>query len=372
MHETLHILAFSQPLIDHFPQNFIAKSNDFYSISHGKLLSFYSKHIKCESLENLPIEDQTQNGFHLEKALFGNELMTANISSRSVLSQFGLLFLEDTGWYRARLESAEQFLWGKDKGCDFIHNSAQCSAQFDSHVQPNCDSSASGSNCEYEVTLDFESFKEFGLSEHSSSCDLSHTNKSVSIQDRFTGNCFRNESDPANSCLQSDHSFHKELEFESYSVSSRCFESTVEQRQTALCLKVQCGSESSENQSYMIGKSNLAKSYFFQNNSKEIEDSFLECHSEKEFVEWKGHRIQCADRDLVCPSSASCSSSCLLNGKCLLDGTCLCNFGFSGAQCEVKSSCSYYFCENPLPNSMTRFIAFVNMLACLVFVRSLW
>ena len=122
LHEIMHILAFSRPLFDFFPFQFISLEQDKYVIKHGSFLSAFKDHINCPVVDSIPIENQIQNGCHLEKSLFGNELMTPNITSKSVLSNFTLLFLQDTGWYQVFIDQAERLHWGANKKCEFLND----------------------------------------------------------------------------------------------------------------------------------------------------------------------------------------------------------------------------------------------------------
>ncbi len=46
--------------------------------------------------------------------------MTAQITGYSVLSKFTLNLLKDSSWYSVDFDQAEEFVWGANKGCDFV------------------------------------------------------------------------------------------------------------------------------------------------------------------------------------------------------------------------------------------------------------
>lgn len=45
------------------------------------------------------IEPSKEHGIHYEKTYFGNEIMTADFETESLVSSISLMFLVDTGWY---------------------------------------------------------------------------------------------------------------------------------------------------------------------------------------------------------------------------------------------------------------------------------
>eukprot|EP00899_Mesostigma_viride_P002198 jgi/Mesvir1/1197/Mv17689-RA.1 len=59
-------------------------------------------------------------GSHWEKRVMQAELMTGQISTRSVLSAMTLALLEDSGWYAANYSAAEPFRWGWHEGDTFV------------------------------------------------------------------------------------------------------------------------------------------------------------------------------------------------------------------------------------------------------------
>ena len=70
----------------------------------------------------MPLENDGQGntkGSHLEKILFGNELMTPETPMISILSQFTLNIAKDSGFYIVDTKQAEEIYWGKNAGCNF-------------------------------------------------------------------------------------------------------------------------------------------------------------------------------------------------------------------------------------------------------------
>jgi leishmanolysin-like peptidase len=51
--------------------------------------------------------------------------MTGTFTQNSVFSRITFSFLEDTGWYQADYSYAQDFVWGKNLGCDFVKKSCK-------------------------------------------------------------------------------------------------------------------------------------------------------------------------------------------------------------------------------------------------------
>lgn len=246
LHEVMHLLAFSRTLYDHFPSQFVRLVEDHFVIQSGSTMSSFRDHLDCGTLGKLPVENQIQNGCHFEKTLFGHELMTPNITARSVLSKFTLLFLEDTGWYRVDASLAEPFYWGLNQTCEFLKSSSTCEAPDLEGIH------CQGKACGVESTPVSIDFREIASPPNlSNACSVDFENKSLFIQDEFSGKCFRNEPDSKNSCLHVEHGSNKTFEFETYSPSSKCFESVFLKQKHSLCLRIICSAK--ERNAYQIG-----------------------------------------------------------------------------------------------------------------------
>ncbi|PAA55056.1 hypothetical protein BOX15_Mlig022388g5 [Macrostomum lignano] len=91
-----------------------------------RLVSLVRAHFNCPKMPGLPLENQGKLGSaltHWEKRLLESELMTAAYTGSSVVSEFTLAFLEDTGWYSANYSTAQPIAWGRNLGCKFVYNS---------------------------------------------------------------------------------------------------------------------------------------------------------------------------------------------------------------------------------------------------------
>ena len=70
------------------------------------------------SLENEGSEGSV--GAHLEKSHFGNELMTAVLTDKTIMTKMSLSILDDSGWYKVDYSEAYLYEWGKGRGCGFF------------------------------------------------------------------------------------------------------------------------------------------------------------------------------------------------------------------------------------------------------------
>jgi len=143
LHEIFHILGFSQSRMMAFHNistydNTTGVSEEYSDLqlvgseSDGREITLlvspkvkerFREHFGCDSAEGALLEDQGGSnvaGSHWEMTVLMDELMTATISERSILTNMTLAALEDSGWYYVNYSFAKRLLWGKDKGCDFV------------------------------------------------------------------------------------------------------------------------------------------------------------------------------------------------------------------------------------------------------------
>jgi len=144
IHELFHILGFSQNRmlafhnmstlnettgeIEAYPDlQLIGTESDGREITllaSPKVTETFRKHVGCDTAEGALLEDQGGSnvaGSHWEMTNFMDELMTATVSERSILSEVTLSVFEDSGWYYVNYSSATHFWWGYQKGCDFVY-----------------------------------------------------------------------------------------------------------------------------------------------------------------------------------------------------------------------------------------------------------
>ncbi|MCP5020067.1 MAG: hypothetical protein GY938_32990, partial [Ketobacter sp.] len=84
-------------------------------IQSSNVVAFGKEHFGCPTFEGWPVEDDGDSGSagsHWEKTHSGNELMTAQLTSHSVLSPLTLKLMQDSGWYNIDFDQAEKYYWG--------------------------------------------------------------------------------------------------------------------------------------------------------------------------------------------------------------------------------------------------------------------
>ncbi|XP_046858994.1 leishmanolysin-like peptidase isoform X3 [Xenia sp. Carnegie-2017] len=95
-------------------------------------------HFNCSILEGAEIENQGSSGqiyTHLEKRVFENEAMTGVFTNNPVFSRITLAIMEDSGWYWANYNMAEELDWGRNFSCAFAMNS--CKYWMDYQMKAN-------------------------------------------------------------------------------------------------------------------------------------------------------------------------------------------------------------------------------------------
>lgn len=70
-------------------------------------------------------------GSHWEKVILYNEMMTAVSAKNTVISEFTLAILQDSGWYKVNFDMAHPISWGKGKGCKFLNEGCKARPMFD-------------------------------------------------------------------------------------------------------------------------------------------------------------------------------------------------------------------------------------------------
>ncbi|GAB6031085.1 hypothetical protein CHUAL_007896 [Chamberlinius hualienensis] len=96
------------------------------------------RHFSCPFVEGAELEDQGGEGTaltHWEKRIFENEAMTGTHTQNPVYSRITLALMEDTGWYTPNYTLAEELMWGRNLGCDFVMKS--CKDWIDTKTQRN-------------------------------------------------------------------------------------------------------------------------------------------------------------------------------------------------------------------------------------------
>ncbi|CAI2730965.1 unnamed protein product, partial [Schistosoma spindalis] len=121
-------------------------TKEFYSFITPVILSAAKKHLRCESLDGVDLEDLKQRGpigSHWEGKTYGTELMTGRIEVDYAVSNITLGYFEDSGWYIVDYGKAMDWEYGKRLGCDFAKKSCYGFAEIkrgqNKTIHPFCD-----------------------------------------------------------------------------------------------------------------------------------------------------------------------------------------------------------------------------------------
>jgi len=145
LHELFHVLGFSQGRMLNFRNistlNETTGDIDVYDqlqldgvemdnreitfLMSPAVKEAFREHFDCDSLEGGVLEDQGGSniaGSHWEMTSTMDELMTATVSTQSVLTNLTLALFEDSGWYQVNRSFSNRLLWGYKMGCEFVRN----------------------------------------------------------------------------------------------------------------------------------------------------------------------------------------------------------------------------------------------------------
>ena len=91
-----------------------------------KLMAVGRKHYVCHKLKGVPLENEggggTRSG-HWERAALGNEIMSSGPPNDDMrYSIMTLALLEDSGWYEVDFSLADEWTYGKGRGCGFLEH----------------------------------------------------------------------------------------------------------------------------------------------------------------------------------------------------------------------------------------------------------
>ncbi|RDD40189.1 Leishmanolysin-like peptidase [Trichoplax sp. H2] len=153
VHELLHALGFSDRYMRRFKdingksfnaiRTFYRRGEKIQKLISPRVVKMARVHFNCSALDGVELEnDGMHQGSHWEMRILHGDIMTAappsEVGSAVAISTITLAAMEDSGFYFANYSAADQFLYGKDRGCQFIASS--CSATQSTYpysCQPN-------------------------------------------------------------------------------------------------------------------------------------------------------------------------------------------------------------------------------------------
>eukprot|EP01062_Namystynia_karyoxenos_P023530 TRINITY_DN190_c0_g1_i1.p1 TRINITY_DN190_c0_g1~~TRINITY_DN190_c0_g1_i1.p1 ORF type:complete len:1502 (+),score=339.14 TRINITY_DN190_c0_g1_i1:91-4506(+) len=137
-HELIHALGFGAETfagqVESGPSGkwkaMTQRSDHGWAITTAKVQEKARAHFDCPGLQGVLLESQGAAGTagsHWDKQVMGSELMTGVLTpgQKEALSAATLAVFEDIGFYSVDYSKADDFAWGKDRGCAFA-NGAPC------------------------------------------------------------------------------------------------------------------------------------------------------------------------------------------------------------------------------------------------------
>lgn len=314
-HEFFHVLGFSSAVFKYYKGgiNEVMRNiteytmagtyEQIYSFITPEVVSWGKTHFNCPSLTSVKLENQGTAGSmntHWEKSIMGNEMMTAMASGKMILSAATLSVFQDSGWYQIDMSQAENYVYGKGKGCPFL--SSNCSSIYN----------------------------EF-CSDQGWTCSQDYMAKTPCVNTTFSDNCLYKEYISSYLC---NHGYKlvNTSSFENLGANSRCFPTSLVNGNTVRkapgCYRAQC----------INGIINL----FIKNNpSNPNNEATFTCQVTGQVLSIT------SELTITCPNITDfcrylpdvCPESCSTFGKCLQNGKCFCNLFTNGTKCEQNLPC---------------------------------
>ncbi len=153
IHEMTHILVFNDGIYGDFVDENLQPLNITNVLGtklvNNKTINFLKtknvvnkgkKHFNCSNLEGIPLEFMGgvgTSGSHWSKKIMNTDFMIGDSYGENMISEISLALFEDSGWYKVDYEMANLFLWGKNKGCDFLDFDKKCIREKISNTNNN-------------------------------------------------------------------------------------------------------------------------------------------------------------------------------------------------------------------------------------------
>ncbi len=256
--------------------NGLTEKRPYYEITLPTVRQVVRNQFNCQNLQGARLENQPTNpqdctGSHFDERFFFSNLMSAfYIFGSAHFSPLLLALMEDSGWYKANYNIAENGSFGLNAGCDFVKK--------DCIVNGNVPDYSEGYFCN-----DFSSRMHCGPTRnYYGRCDVS----------KYTSSSGRNYFDsiltgPTN-FLHADWCPVVHLDRHFCSEDSTCIEFSIDSTPTAGCVKSFCENE--------------AEQFIFK-----VGDSFYPCNVEDTGrtvqTSWNGkiYEFVCPNLNQVCP-----------------------------------------------------------------------
>ena len=279
------------------------------------LLNKIQEHFNCQDISRLLLEDQGSQGTtgsHLEKFIFGNELMCGSNHFSPRFSKMTLALMKDSGWYEVDFDKADLFEFGKGTGCQI-----------------------------FQKTCNLPGFQELCpvLGGKSIGCSRDNTFRAQCEEDHLTNGCLFMTSRRYDRCQINRYGGYN---FEIFGPNSKCQEieilnernsdtegNDIEKVNTwnslSICVEFKCSKQKTSYKVVIM-------------NPKTNRKVSLKCRKKGQVKQLnKIIRVVCADPEEICPQKSP--QSCYERGMCLEDGSCRCDDFFSGPDCSTFLGC---------------------------------
>jgi hypothetical protein len=323
LHEILHVMAFNNRLFDIFPvgkdRTYVKEirvtatgSRPVYRIILPGLVQFGKRYFGCSNFSGLIMENEGTNSAdsHFEQTLYQGEIMTAISNGIPILSHFTLYFLGSCGWYQVNYNYAQEYNWGRKKGCDFVNT--QCDTRY----------------------------PEYCSSEYQVKCSNNRRRKVVCQKSSFTDNCIMSTDFDTLNCANTNQ-FKRSTDLEVPGRDSYCFDMSYFGMSGPGCFQAFC-------ETGRIRVQVMDKSYYCDSVTKGFSIGILS--------------IKCPTFDEICKPAITdsfeyvpCPGGCSGNGICLIQrGVCECYTFYTGVNCEIYTGCGFdkTLCDKIIPASI--------------------
>eukprot|EP01130_Rhizamoeba_saxonica_P018441 TRINITY_DN9231_c0_g1_i1.p1 TRINITY_DN9231_c0_g1~~TRINITY_DN9231_c0_g1_i1.p1 ORF type:complete len:1382 (-),score=311.07 TRINITY_DN9231_c0_g1_i1:39-4184(-) len=248
LHEITHALGFSSHLFDDFvdsegnlhQQPVIEVENrgiTTYLLTTPNVLEKTREHFDCNTLEGMELEIKNGDpGSHWSKRNTYPEYMCPVVSKTMIISNLTLALFEDTGWYQVNWETAENLLWGKNLGCDFVNEKCDASNTAWGNDGYYCSSSSTEGCTADRAAKGRCNVRDYGTS---LPIEYQYIDGSESLGGpSYVDYCPFIEGYSNTYCQNSEDSGY--YSWETFSDSSLCFEGTVSSSSRNLCIQTRC------------------------------------------------------------------------------------------------------------------------------------
>jgi hypothetical protein len=138
IHELTHVFVFNDSLwhsfidpktnkklgIKNVMKAMTVNGNKMNFVVTKRVRELAAKHFNCPNAIGVPLENKgspgTRDGHWNRKAMNG-DYMIGKSFGENLISDMTLALFEDSGWYKVNYDLSNAFIWGKNKGCDFLY-----------------------------------------------------------------------------------------------------------------------------------------------------------------------------------------------------------------------------------------------------------